>query len=67
MRLPTKLLIGLIAGAVTGLLAKVIGAPWLLRTVSSLEPLGIAFIRLITMVVVPLVVGSLSGGGRLTR
>lgn len=61
MRLTTKIMAGLVAGALTGLAASTIGGP--LRTiVLHAEPVGTAFIRLISMVVVPLVVASLFVG-----
>ncbi|HXF95466.1 MAG TPA: dicarboxylate/amino acid:cation symporter [Gemmatimonadales bacterium] len=62
MPLSTKILIGLGAGTATGLLAKLGGFDWLEAALAFLEPLGTAFIRLITMVVIPLVVASLLVG-----
>lgn len=61
MKLTTQILIGLVLGAVVGLLAQSVGGP-LLEVVLGLAPLGTAFIRLISMVVVPLVVASLLVG-----
>ena len=60
MKLYTKIIIGMIAGVVFGLLTKHFGfgsaaAAWV-------EPVGKVFIRLITMVVVPLVVASITLG-----
>ncbi|HEX7051589.1 MAG TPA: dicarboxylate/amino acid:cation symporter [Longimicrobiales bacterium] len=59
MQLYTKILIGLILGVLFGLLANVLGLEWLQAVLVGLEPIGTAFIRLITMIVVPLVVASL--------
>jgi Na+/H+-dicarboxylate symporter len=49
-------------GAVIGAVARVPGAEAVQRVVVACEPLGAAFIRLITMVVIPLVVASLFVG-----
>lgn len=62
MQLYTKILIGLVAGAVVGIVANVLGLEPLQAFLGALEPLGTAFIRLITMIVVPLVVASLLVG-----
>ncbi len=62
MQLYTKILLGLILGAVVGFVANVAGLTWLQAVLISLEPLGTAFIRAITMIVVPLVVASLMVG-----
>lgn len=60
MKLYTKIIIGMIAGAVFGLVARQFGfGP---QAASWVEPLGKIFIRLITMVVVPLVVASITLG-----
>jgi proton glutamate symport protein len=59
MQLYTKILIGLVAGAVFGLTANVLELAWLRDLLIGIEPVGTAFIRLITMVVVPLVAASL--------
>jgi Na+/H+-dicarboxylate symporter len=61
MRLTTKILVGLVAGTLVGVGAQAAGGPFR-ETVLALEPLGTAFIRLISMVVVPLVVASLFVG-----
>jgi Na+/H+-dicarboxylate symporter len=55
----TKILIGLVAGALLGIIANLAGITWLASTLSALEPIGTVFIRLIMMIVVPLVVASL--------
>ena len=62
MQLYTKILIGLVAGAVVGLAANLADIGWLRGTLVSLELVGTAFIRLITMIVIPLVVASLMVG-----
>jgi proton glutamate symport protein len=62
MQLYTKILLGLILGAVFGFVANVAGITWLQNTLIALEPIGTAFIRAITMIVVPLVVASLMVG-----
>jgi len=59
MQLHTKILIGLVLGVVLGLGANLLEIGWLQSTLAALEPVGTAFIRLITMVVVPLVAASL--------
>ncbi|MFO7894881.1 MAG: dicarboxylate/amino acid:cation symporter [Longimicrobiales bacterium] len=59
MQLYTKILIGLALGVVVGLVANVFGLEWLQAILGGIEPIGTAFIRLITMVVVPLVAASL--------
>ena len=56
MQLHTKILIGLVAGAIIGALAEQAGVGHLVVT---LEPLGQAFIRLLIMIVIPLVMASL--------
>jgi len=62
MQLYTKILIGLIAGAVVGAAANLSGITGFQNFLGALEPLGTAFINLITMIVVPLVVASLLVG-----
>ncbi|MGD2068039.1 MAG: dicarboxylate/amino acid:cation symporter [Gemmatimonadota bacterium] len=62
MQLYTKILIGLIAGAIAGVIANVFAIGFLQDLFSAIEPLGTAFIRLITMIVIPLVVASLLVG-----
>jgi proton glutamate symport protein len=59
MQLYTKILIGLVLGAVVGLIANLLDLAWLQAVLIAVEPVGTAFIRLITMVVVPLVAASL--------
>ncbi len=62
MQLYTKILLGLILGGICGFLANLLGLVWLQNLFVALEPIGTAFIRLITMIVVPLVVASLMVG-----
>ncbi len=59
MKLTTKILLGLVVGAVAGVTVQASGSPIASEIVLAFEPLGTAFIRLISMVVVPLVVASL--------
>ena len=58
MKQHTKILIGLLAGAVCGVASQVPGGDWIAHALISIEPLGTLFINLILMVVVPLIVGS---------
>jgi len=62
MPLYTKILAGLVAGAAAGLAANLLGLGWLQQALAIAEPLGTAFIRLITMIVIPLVVASVLVG-----
>ena len=62
MQLYTKILIGLVAGAVVGAVGNIFQITALQNLLASIEPLGTAFINLITMIVVPLVVASLLVG-----
>ena len=62
MALPTKILIGLVSGVLTGIVANALGLDWLKQMLVTLEPLGTAWIQGITMVVIPLVVASLMLG-----
>jgi Na+/H+-dicarboxylate symporter len=62
MKLHTRILIGLIAGAAAGLAANALGIEWLLKVFTYLDVYGRAFIRIITMIIIPLVVGSLMVG-----
>ena len=62
MKLYTKILLALVAGAAVGIVAKAFDIVWLRDTVIALEPIGTAFIRLMTMIVLPLVVSSLLVG-----
>ena len=62
MRLERKILLGFGAGVVVGLAARAPGMGSFAVAVSYLEPVGTVFIRLITMVVVPLVIASVFVG-----
>ena len=62
MKLTTKILLGLVLGAVVGVVVQASGSEGAKNAVLAFEPLGTAFIRLISMVVVPLVVASLFVG-----
>jgi len=59
MQLHTKILIGLLLGGFAGLTANLLELGWLEAFLVALEPIGTAFIRGITMVIIPLVVASL--------
>ena len=60
MKLHTRILIGLVAGVTIGAAAR--SVPALAAGVEWVEPAGTIFIRLITMVVLPLVIASLFVG-----
>ncbi|HEX4682469.1 MAG TPA: dicarboxylate/amino acid:cation symporter [Gemmatimonadaceae bacterium] len=62
MKLQTRIFSGLIAGVTLGAVSKAAAAGALHDALIAIEPVGTAFIRLITMVVVPLVIGSLFTG-----
>ena len=62
MKLTTKILLGLVLGAGVGVAVQATGSEGAKNAVLAFEPLGTAFIRLISMVVVPLVVASLFVG-----
>src|SRR5262249_56685679 len=62
VRLERKILLGFGAGVVVGLVARAPGMGFFATVVSDLEPVGTVFIRLITMVVVPLVIASVFVG-----
>ena len=62
MKLQTKIFIGLLAGVAVGALSRIPGAEVVRGGLTSLEVVGVAFIRLVTMVVVPLVIASLFVG-----
>ncbi len=62
MQLYTKILIGLIAGGTIGAIANAANLTGLSQVLIALEPIGTGFIRLITMIVIPLVVASLLVG-----
>ena len=62
MKLQTRIFAGLLVGATAGTISKAAVATPLRDGLIAIEPIGTAFIRLITMVVVPLVIGSLFTG-----
>jgi Na+/H+-dicarboxylate symporter len=62
VKLPTRILVGLAAGATVGAISKTAGLEAVYRAVIALEAIGTLFIQLITMVVIPLVVASLFVG-----
>jgi len=62
MRLHTQITVALILGLAAGLLANLAGIDPLTRLLVAIEPIGTAWIRLITMVVIPLVFASLIVG-----
>jgi len=62
MQLYTKILIGLIAGGTIGAIANAANLTGMSQVLIALEPIGTGFIRLITMIVIPLVVASLLVG-----
>jgi Na+/H+-dicarboxylate symporter len=62
MKPQTKVLAGLGAGVLIGIVARIPAAGALQRVVLALEPLGAMFIRLLTMTIVPLIVSSLFVG-----
>ena len=62
MALHNKILIGMALGAIAGGAANLGNIGWLRSSLISVEPAGTAFIRLITMIVVPLIVASLVVG-----
>lgn len=62
MQLYTKIAIALILGASAGLVANIFDVEWLVTALVAIEPAGTAWIRLITMVVIPLVMASLVVG-----
>lgn len=59
MSLSARIFLGLFAGVLVGVAARMDGAAWLAHGVFAAEPFGTVFIHLITMIVVPLVVASL--------
>ncbi|HTJ24180.1 MAG TPA: dicarboxylate/amino acid:cation symporter [Gemmatimonadaceae bacterium] len=62
LSLSQQIVAGLVAGAALGLVSKLAWAASLNATLVAIEPVGTAFIRLATMIVVPLVIGSLFTG-----
>ena len=62
LSLSQQIVAGLVAGAALGLVSKLDWATSLNAALVAIEPMGTAFIRLATMIVVPLVIGSLFTG-----
>jgi Na+/H+-dicarboxylate symporter len=62
MKLQTKIFVGLLAGVAVGAVSRTAGLEALRAPLVALEPVGVAFVRLVTMVVVPLVIASLFVG-----
>ncbi len=62
MKLYTKISIALILGGAAGLIANIGELEWLTDALIFIEPIGRAWIRLITMIVIPLVFASLIMG-----
>lgn len=62
LSLSQQIVAGLVAGALLGLVSKLAWAAPLQAALVAIEPVGTAFIRLATMIVVPLVIGSLFTG-----
>ena len=62
MKLHTAIFVGLTAGVAVGAVARLSGAADVREIVVAIQPFGLVFIRLITMVVVPLVIASLFVG-----
>jgi len=62
VKLERKILVGLVVGIAIGALSRAPGMHWLQPALVGIEPLGTVFIRLITMVVVPLVIASVFVG-----
>lgn len=60
--LSQRIVAGLLAGVAIGLVSKLAWASPLNAALVAMEPVGTAFIRLATMIVVPLVIGSLFTG-----
>ena len=56
MKLYVWVAIGLVAGLLVGLVAALSGAEWLIAIAVGVEPIGIAFVNLLKMVVIPLIV-----------
>jgi len=60
--LSTRIAVALVAGAALGVVARLPSVPWLREGILLAEPVGIIFIRLMNMIVVPLVVSTLFAG-----
>jgi DAACS family dicarboxylate/amino acid:cation (Na+ or H+) symporter len=62
VKLERQILVGFAAGLGAGVIAREPSLIWLRAALVAAEPIGTAFIRLITMVVVPLVIASVFVG-----
>lgn len=62
MKLEKQILVGFVAGVAIGFLSRISSFAPLQHALIALEPIGTAFIRLVTMVVVPLVIASVFVG-----
>src|SRR5436190_436330 len=62
MTLDKRILTGFTAGIAVGFVSRAGVTEWLRQTLIAVEPIGTAFIRLISMVVVPLVIASVFVG-----
>ena len=62
MKIERKILVGFVAGVVVGLAVRTPALQSMAGVAAYLDPIGAAFIRLITMVVVPLVIASVFVG-----
>jgi len=62
LQLYNKILLGLVLGVFAGFVANYFDLDWLIAFLVAIQPIGTAWIRLITMIVVPLVVASLLVG-----
>ncbi len=62
MQLYNKILLSLLLGVVAGFVANFFEIGWFISVLVAIQPIGTGWIRLITMIVVPLVVASLLVG-----
>jgi Na+/H+-dicarboxylate symporter len=62
MKLETRIFAGLLAGVAIGAVSRLASIEPLRAALAGMEPVGVAFVRLVTMVVVPLVIASLFVG-----
>ena len=59
MSAAVRMVVGLLAGLVLGVIVSLTGAPWLKWFTSAMEPVGTIFINAIRMTVIPLIVSKL--------
>ena len=62
MSLTPRVLIGLVAGLLLGLIVSTSHAPWLMRIPGFFDPIGVVFVNAIRVAVIPLIVSSLIVG-----